>query len=798
MKKRNLSWLSWPRLLFFGLLFFSLAAIALAELGTQSHNPNAFWWENDVLLGATYELYEFASAQPEILITSSGRDSINVTLINYTGINVLTVDDIISPPLEYIIEVSEINVSINSLDPRPQFNITALSVSGNTDFTWRVRTTDVRGDVRYSTLTLRVLNDSAAPTYSTISESPAPATYAPGQAYTFNITWSDDVSLNQVILEFNGVNYTSLSENGNTYGRIFTDLSAGSYSYRWYATDHPSNQNDTGELIYTISPASDEVSLTINSHLNQDVNITYGTESTATATSTSGTHQLFRNGILIEGSSDTSTLAGGTYNYTANSTGNQNYTSNAGQTHTLTVERAASAVNLLLDGNDEDINIEETTLIEITGELITGSSELEYYDNEILISSGQRQFNTSGTYNITLIHPLNQNYTAAQESHYIVVKPAQAPTIEFAAPTPADNVNLAQDFIEINVTAGDDYLETITIELYDSSGSLIRSQAGSTSPLSFNFTNLNDGTYTFNATATDTVGHANSTASRTVTLDTTPPLYSNRTESPAHPATFSSGGQDFFFNITWSDNLGLAQVTLEFNGVTYTNLSRNDNIFGGHFINLSAGSYPYHWYADDIVGNQNDTGELTYTINSPPSSSDGGGGGGGGDRNRGPTSCAEGYEEVDGECLPAECRPSWECGSWSSCAGGQQTRSCSDANACGSGENMPDTSRACSDRGHGGGEESELGTEAVAPSEPLPEEAAGAGTGGNVLTGAFAGATEFVAGNKGKSSFLGLLAILAGLGVWKRRALKSAASYLLWWWRARRRKKRIWKPGEFE
>lgn len=44
----------------------------------------------------------------------------------------------------------------------------------------------------------------------------------------------------------------------------------------------------------------------------------------------------------------------------------------------------------------------------------------------------------------------------------------------------------------------------------------------------------------------------------------------------------------------------------------------------------------------------------------------------------------------------SSCTESWSCGAWSSCSNGTQTRTCSDANACGTTVNRPPLSQSCS------------------------------------------------------------------------------------------------------
>ncbi|MFH1222282.1 MAG: right-handed parallel beta-helix repeat-containing protein, partial [Candidatus Micrarchaeota archaeon] len=76
------------------------------------------------------------------------------------------------------------------------------------------------------------------------------------------------------------------------------------------------------------------------------------------------------------------------------------------------------------------------------------------------------------------------------------------------------------------------FLENITINLYDSGGSLINSSNSTTSPLFVNFTGLADGLYYFNATAYTDLGSSNSTETRNVTIDTIAPALT--IQSPAN------------------------------------------------------------------------------------------------------------------------------------------------------------------------------------------------------------------------------------------------------------------------
>jgi len=96
--------------------------------------------------------------------------------------------------------------------------------------------------------------DVTPPTYSDIVVSPAsPTTYAPGKTYTFNITVQDNVAVDTVLFEFDGVNYTALAYANFVFSYELTDLAAGTYNYRWYMNDTSDNWNSTPSQSYVIN-----------------------------------------------------------------------------------------------------------------------------------------------------------------------------------------------------------------------------------------------------------------------------------------------------------------------------------------------------------------------------------------------------------------------------------------------------------------------------------------------------------------------------------------------------------------
>jgi hypothetical protein len=111
--------------------------------------------------------------------------------------------------------------------------------------------------------------------------------YSPGQNYQFNITWVDDDGLSDVILEFDGVNYTNssgnLSQDVNVYYRNFTDLPVGNYTYRWIANDTFGNTNHTEDVYSIAKNSSAYINLTLN---GTETNRNYNLNSMANFTAT--------------------------------------------------------------------------------------------------------------------------------------------------------------------------------------------------------------------------------------------------------------------------------------------------------------------------------------------------------------------------------------------------------------------------------------------------------------------------------------------------------------------------------
>ena len=213
--------------------------------------------------------------------------------------------------------------------------------------------------------------------------------------------------------------------------------------------------------------------------------------------------------------------------------------------------------------------------------------------------------------NGTLVETLNSS------SSTTILGDTLPPAIDFVSPTPADNASLNQTYIQVNVTANDTNLANITIFLYNSSGSLINSSTAGSSPDFFNFTGLPDGVYSINATAYDLAGNSNSTTTRSVTLDTHPPLVS--LVGPPNNASLNSTSQNFTFNYT--NNLSqTANCSLLLDGVAnQTNISvLNSTNTNFSVSGLAQGQHNWSIQCTDLAGNMNTSSSRNFTIDTIP------------------------------------------------------------------------------------------------------------------------------------------------------------------------------------
>jgi len=237
----------------------------------------------------------------------------------------------------------------------------------------------------------------------------------------------------------------------------------------------------------------------------------------------------------------------------------------------------------------------------------------------VAVSSGW----CNGTYSLSGVADGNQtinvyaNDTAgnlALNNSYVVQLDSTNPAIEYTTGTPANNANLNQDYIFVNVTASDPSFSNITYTLFNST-SPVNVTTYTTLITSINWTSLPDETYTYNVTIVDLFLNTNSTPTRTVSLDTVFPQFTNHQRSPTTP----NEDQSVQINVTVTEQ-NKDTVLLEFNNGTAKNYTVTTSVGDEFFFTINTGNYTahdsitYYWYANDTTGNLNKSAQQSFTV----------------------------------------------------------------------------------------------------------------------------------------------------------------------------------------
>ncbi|MEK6858737.1 MAG: PRC-barrel domain-containing protein [Nanoarchaeota archaeon] len=210
---------------------------------------------------------------------------------------------------------------------------------------------------------------------------------------------------NTVQLYRNGVNVTS--EN-----HLFVTLAVGQYNYTATAFENQNYSLLNLTRSVFISPAIGAVTLLLNSSASNQTGF-YGVLTNASASTPYGVVTLYRDGVDVTGANHhLMQLASGDYNWTAVSSGNENYSSSsiALWSH---IARAQGNVTLLLNGSAENLTISYPGQVNASATSATGGIQL--YRNGVNMTNENHQFVglAVGQYNYTAFALESQNYTNA-------------------------------------------------------------------------------------------------------------------------------------------------------------------------------------------------------------------------------------------------------------------------------------------------------------------------------------------------------------------------------------------------
>ncbi len=275
---------------------------------------------------------------------------------------------------------------------------------------------DSKNNINNSEVSNFTVLDGEYPRLATIVEAPTdPATYVYNQTYFFNITITDNIGINNVIMQFNNTNYTAEIKNQSTIFQFnISDLAAATYNYVWYANDTSGYINSTSST-YTISKASSTVNLTLYGN-DSNTNISVNTPVNLSGVRIAGDGQieLLQNGsVLSLGNTSTSSNQTYTtltsYNISIRHNSTQNFTASQ-EDHVLAIKDYISPNVTLVTVNASSVNQTQHVRINAT---IIDNLQIDSIKTQIWFPNGSVQNftmnNISSSFNTTYITILTSN-----------------------------------------------------------------------------------------------------------------------------------------------------------------------------------------------------------------------------------------------------------------------------------------------------------------------------------------------------------------------------------------------------
>jgi hypothetical protein len=390
----------------------------------------------------------------------------------------------------------------------------------------------------------------------------------------------------------------SIILNGSTQS-----LAAGTYNFSVIRTDNENYSNTYDEEAFTI----DKANIVLTKLLNGDVNnlsITYPQQINATAYSSQGTVNIFRDSIDVTAENGLNvSLAAGTYIYKFNVTGNENYTDVGSQVMQVDIAKTNGLGTLLLNGTENNLSLIYGNKVNVSFTNSTGASTLLRNNVDITSLNNQEQNLAAGYYNFTLIVSSSENYSEFSISRFVNISKTVPSGI--LTSSLGWSINESQEVLigysETNL--GD---QDLTYKVYRNNAD---KNTGETWTPAY-------GTYNYLLNTTGGENYTSNSSMNTQILvvnDIVFPLivYGNGTEE-----NFANFSRNWIYINTSVVELNFANLTFklyntsgEVNSLVYINSSRNIN-----FTNLDDEIYYYNATVCDLAGNCNSTETRRITL----------------------------------------------------------------------------------------------------------------------------------------------------------------------------------------
>jgi len=308
---------------------------------------------------------------------------------------------------------------------------------------------------------------------------------------------------------------------------------------------------------------------------------------------------------------------------------------NSSVTSQFTIDVAGPEVNLESPGDDywSPSNSIEFNYTPIDSnidscELWGNWSGWHLNDSMIAINGSINTFNKNindGSYEWNIRCNDSSGNFAFNSSNYTLNIDSINPEIFYNPSTYANETITSNTWIFINITASDDNKESVLLQWQVANESFDFNNGDTYWE---NKTGLSAGMYTFRAGINDSAGNYNYTSLRTVYIDLQAPNYSNQNQTinGIYSSIFHRG-EIINLSAIWSDDYNLSSAWLSTNesGIwenktvynSPQSLTGSGDISAFNWSNNSVSpgtSVSWRIYSNDSVGNENITGELSFTI----------------------------------------------------------------------------------------------------------------------------------------------------------------------------------------